>query len=329
MTIKDRKLIDACSVHMFRLGFAVTLLFGSASAQALQPVNPGDGCGQALPKATDNGTREYVLTGDLVCPDTGGDINGITITANNVVFHLAGHTISSAVCDLTRNISGIFVQGGISGVRVDGGKVSGFNDGIVLSSSNSAVVGMTVTNACLFGIAGQGHSNRIERNVVTASGDGVTLAPAQNTRVASNDLSGNARGVVISAAGADNNIVEDNIINGNTERGISLANGTGNVVRNNTLNNNATGISIDTPGSIVRGNTVNGSSNTGIGISPAGAPSTVRRNTVLGSAVTDMSDNNAGCGGNIWGTPFLQRNTFQIDQVASMSDGGPGVGCIQ
>lgn len=322
----------------FRL--AMTLLVVSGSAQALTPVDPVGGCPQTL-----STPGEYVLTGDLECS---GAVNGVIITAGNVVFHLAGHTISNtAICSSLENLEsvGIFVAGGISSVRVDGGKVSGFNDGVLLSSSNSRVEGMTVTNACVFGILGQGRNNRIEKNSVTASGDGVALVPAYNTRVTSNDLSSNVRAGIAISDFASRNLIENNILNNNGTTGegygVAIINGHGNIVRYNAINKNNFGIRLGsavkrngTPGlqNSVIANTVNGNSKLGIWIQQIfGAPSTIKFNTVLGNGngdpdEADMFDENAGCGGNNW-VPL--SNTFQTDQVAGLPDGGPGVGCIR
>jgi parallel beta-helix repeat protein len=309
------------TVPMF--GLAVVLLLAAAPAQALTPVNPANGCAQTL-----NTPGEYVLTGDLNCSGTKGI--GLNIAASTVVFHLAGHTISSTDCDLTKNISGIFVQSGISGVQIDGGKVSGFNDGIGLSSSSSRVTGMTVTGACAFGMAVTGQNNQVDMSVVTASGiDGIGLGSASNNLIVSNDISGNVRlGVDISNF-SNNNVVERNIINNNgiiagQQGGVAIFNGTNNVIRDNTLNNNFDGILIESPRNTAHNNRVNGSSGNGsngvgIAITSDGAPSVVTRNTVLGSSLADMSDGSASCDGNTW-----RNNVYQTAAVV-----GGNTTCIQ
>ncbi|NOT55635.1 MAG: right-handed parallel beta-helix repeat-containing protein [Deltaproteobacteria bacterium] len=307
------------------VGLVTTLLSAGNSAQALTPVTT---CGQTL-----SVSGEYLLTRNLVCPDTGVDFNGVTITASNVVFHLAGRSISSTVCDLTRNISGIFVTGGLSGVRVDGGTVRGFNDGIVLSSSNSRVVGMTVTKACAFGILGGGENNWIEENVVTASGDGVALSPAKLTHVTANHLSGNVRAGVALSDFADANFIEQNILNNNGDYGIAVFNGNNTIIRNNAANRNRIGIALLSTATRdgatilphrVLDNTAHGNSATGIWITGDGAPGIVRRNSVFGSGSTDMQDDTLGCVGNTW-----SGNTFRIDVVAGVSNGGPAVPCLR
>jgi hypothetical protein len=52
-----------------------------------------------------------MLATDLDCSETFA--NGLNSTASNVVFHLAGHTLSSTDCDLSKDISGIFVPGNV------------------------------------------------------------------------------------------------------------------------------------------------------------------------------------------------------------------------
>ena len=298
-------------------GLAVLLLLAVSPARALTPVTA---CGQTL----DVPGGAYILTVDLDC--SGTLANGINIAASNVFFHLAGHTISSTDCDASKGIGGIVAPGGISGVRIDGGTVKGFNDGIVLYSASSRMSGMTVTNACIFGIAVSGQNNRVDTSVVTLSGlDGIGIGAASGIYIVSNHISGNARVGVDISNFSNNNFVVNNIINRNgildgEQGGVAIFNGTNNLVANNALNNNFNGIEIESAGNLVRGNTVSGS-HTGIFITPVGSPSTVKYNTVLGS-ITDMSDDT--CGVNTW-----RNNTFQTDLVAGVSDGGPGTGCIR
>ena len=316
--------------------FAAMPLLGTDAVEAqsdrCQPT-PVTTCGQVLSVA-----GEYVLTTDLNCTGTPGDYNGITITASNVVLHLAGHIIASSDCDTSRNISGIFVAGGIMGVKIDGGTVIGFNDGIVLSSSHSRVEGMTVRNACEFGIAVQGEKNRVETNVVTGSGsDGIILSPATDTVISSNYCSGNKRAGVALSDGAHDNTIADNILNNNGGTGegygVAIFNGGNNVVRNNAANHNDFGIRISSAvnptrnpllGNKVVGNTVDGNMKTGIWVEVAGAPSIITLNKVWGSGETDMLDDSSRCDGNIW-----RQNTFRTDLVAGTADGGPCAGCIR
>ena len=294
----------------------------SSSARALTKVTA---CGQTLGK-----TGQYVLAADLDC--SGTLASGLTISASNVTLHLAGHTLSSADCDHTKNITGIAINSGITGVQVEGGTVKGFNDGISLYSANSRVSSMTITNACIFGIAVSGTNNQVDTSVVTLSGlDGIGIGAATGTKILSNDISGNTRvGVDISNFSA-NSLVQNNIINHNgliagEQGGVAIFNGTGNVISNNTVNNNFNGIEVESAGNVISNNRVAGSVSTGIFVVGVGVPATVQMNKVLGSGVVDLSDDSATCAG---GADIWKGNTFQTDLAGAASDGGPGQGCIR
>ncbi len=301
-------------------GFVMMAAFSQTARAQLIPVTS---CGETLSAA-----GEYVLINDLNCSSPAGDLTGIRITSNNVVFHLAGHTISSPVCDQNRNVTGIFVVGGISNVKIDGGNVSGFNDGVLLSSSNSLVKAVKVTGACLSGFGVQGANNRLEKNTATGNGDGVLLLSTTGTIVRCNNLSANLRaGVAVSGENTTDNIIEDNIINNNVSVGgfgVVMFNGNNNIVRDNAINHNRNGILIDSPNNRVRDNTVNGSADVGISVSISGTPSIVRLNTVLGSGNVDMTDENSGCGANVW-----RNNTFVTDLVNGIPNGGMNFGCLR
>jgi parallel beta-helix repeat protein len=302
------------------LAFAATLLFAASSASASQNVTT---CGATISKA---GT--YILAADLDC--SGTDATGINITGSNVTFHLAGHTLSSTDCSDTKEVYGIFVVGKLTNVRIDGGKVQGFTDGVVLSSSHSRVRGVTVTSACLFGIAITGSNNQVDTSVVSLThGDGIGIGSGGGNRILSNDISDNFRVGVDISNFSNNNVVQNNIISNNgiaaqQQGGVAIFNGTGNLIANNALNNNFEGIEIESPGNAVSGNVVSGSADVGIFLPSLGSPSTVQNNIVFGSALVDMLDDQAACGSNTW-----RSNNFQTDLVNDIPDGGPKVGCLR
>jgi Right handed beta helix region len=301
------------------LSLAAALLFAVGSASAQEPVST---CGRTLTKA---GT--YFLTTDLDC--SGTLASGVTITASHVTFHLAGHTISSTDCSNTKEVYGIFAVPGITAVKIDGGNVKGFSDGIVLYSSHSRARGMTVTGACLFGIAVSGQSNQVDTSTVTLSPDGIGIGAASGTHIVSNNISGNLRVGVDISNSATKTLVLNNIINNNglvsgQQGGVVIFSGTDNLIANNALNDNFEGIGVEWPGNMVRDNVVTRSVHTGIFISTNGSPSTVANNVVLGSGLADMDDDSPGCALNTW----KKNNIFQTDLVAGASDGGRGVGCI-
>jgi parallel beta-helix repeat protein len=291
-------------------------------------------CGQTL-----GSPGEYILANDLACTGATGDVVGVRITASNVTFHLAGHTISSSVCDLSRTVIGVFVEGGITNVKVDGGNVSGFNSGVQLSASNSKVKGLTVTGACLFGIGVQGDSNRVETNVVTASGsDGIILSPATRAVIRSNHCTGNTRAGVALSDGAYNNLIAENVLDSNggpggEGYGVAIFNGIGNTVRDNAANRNNFGIRIASavnpdgladPINRVLENVISGNSHLGIWVESILIPANIRRNSVFGNGIADMQDDSANCGANTW-----RNNTFLTDLVAGVPNGGPSMPCLR
>jgi len=298
------------------------LVATASPAHALTKVTT---CGQTLTAA-----GQYILAANLDC--SGTLAAGITIAGNNIILHLAGHTLSSSDCDTTKGIEGINILSGLTGVQVDGGTIKGFNDGIALYSAGGRVSGVTVTNACAFGIAVSGTNNQVDTSVITLSGiDGIGIGAATGTKILYNDISGNARLGIDIANNSNNNLVQDNVINGNgilsgEQGGIAIFFGVGNTVSNNTINFNLNGIEVESPGNSFSNNRVSGSVASGIFVLAAAVPSTVTGNKVLGSGIVDLSDDSATCanGADIW-----KNNTFQTDQAGGVSDGGPGKGCIR
>ncbi len=309
---KKRLMLMACSLA------GLFLLPCSTAHAALSSVST---CGQQI---TTPG--QYVLTTDIDCATAPS--NGIEIMVSDVTLFLAGHKIRSSACDPSKGISGIVVDGGLSGVLIEGGTIEGFNDGIVLYSSNSRVAAMTIAKACFFGIAVSGKNNQIDTSEVISAGlDGIGVGAAQNTLIRYNFISDNARVGVDISNFSDNNVVESNVIsrNGlvdNEQGGIAIFNGQRNTIANNALNNNFNGIEVESPNNLVRGNLVNGSVEYGIFTTSGGNLLTL--NTVLGSKIGDMSDSDAACSTNTW-----KKNFFVSDFASGIPDGGPSGGCVR
>jgi parallel beta-helix repeat protein len=301
---------------------AVSMFLGTAgSAHAVTLVDPAAGCDQEL----NIPGEEYVLTGDLSCTTK---TSGVRITASGVVFHLAGHTISSPFCDLSVAMVGVHLEGAIEDVLVEGGFVSGFNDGILLSGVRTRARGMTVSGACVFGVVISGEDNQLDTSVVANSGvDGVALGAARGNTVRSNHIFGNYRDGVEISNFSDRNLIESNIIHDNGQYegfGVVIYNGTGNVIRGNAVNGNFNGIGIQSLSNTAEDNTVSANKQSGISIAAIGAGSSVQGNRVFGSGLIDMTDEVAACGTNSW-----SGNTFQSDEAGGIPDGGPTVPCIQ
>src|SRR5262245_48811359 len=153
----------------FRTALALSFFGLGLGRGAAQPAStPVTQCGQVL-----DAPGLYHLPQDLgPCP---GD--GVVITASNVRFSLAGHTLSGVStqqsCDLDNPQYGITIAGDTRGVRVGGGTVRGFVDGIVQSGSRSRVTATTVADNCLFGIYVSGTGNRVDNSRVSGSDDGI------------------------------------------------------------------------------------------------------------------------------------------------------------
>jgi parallel beta-helix repeat protein len=317
-----------------RIGLSKTYLVAGLLVLTVMPATRGQAqaqstavttCGQTLGAA-----GEYYLAGDLG-PCSG---DGVVITADGVHFTLAGHTISGlsspASCDLVNPQIGVDIRGPVSDVRVNGGTVSGFVDGIDLNfASKSRVDAMTVAANCVFGIAvGNSDGIVVATNAVTTSGgDGIGIGRSHDVVVRANDVSQNTRAGIDISDFAEHNTIRNNVLDHNGGDGVAVFNGNNNTIRGNAANYNNSGIRLASPGNtgnVAFGNTANGNVSTGIWIIAGGTLSVVRKNIAFGNGQVDLYDGNPQCDSNTW-----MNNTFATDQVVDVSDGGPGVGCIQ
>jgi parallel beta-helix repeat protein len=281
-------------------------------------------CGQELDQAGD-----YHLAQDLG-PCTG---HGVVITASDVRFTLAGHTITGlSSCDMDNPQTGVDVRNPATGVRISGGTVTGFVDGISLTSG-SRVTAMRVADNCFFGIIVNGTRGQVDTSIVSGSVDGVALCQAQDSVVTSNEIFGNSRyGVLMSCdIGAnDHNTVAQNILreNGLPEGdggGLGVFTGSGHRILGNAIGGNWLGlILLTTTGTEVSDNTVNGNLTEGIVLTGGAQGSTVGGNTAYHNGRTDLQDDNPTCGTNTW-----TGNLFLTDIVAGAPDDGPDAGCIR
>jgi len=260
--------------------------------------------------------------------------DGVTITANNVTFDLAGHTIrgisSPASCNMGAPQIGITVTTGANNVQIGGGTVTGFVDGIAFGASNSRVASMSVTNNCVNGMVVSNATNvTVEANTVTGSGnDGLLLLNADGGTFQANNISSNGRFGVVLVSGSDHNTIRDNSMNNNGAAaggaGLSLVGGTDTQILRNTVQGNLQGIVLHTGGNVVQGNIANSNQTVGITVADVAGDNRIDGNTATGNSAFDLTDVNAHCGTNTW-----QNGVFLTDDVAGVPDGGPGAGCIK
>jgi parallel beta-helix repeat protein len=256
----------------------------------------------------------------------------VIITASNVRFTLAGHTLSGvsspASCDNPQ--IGIDMRSPATGVHVSGGTVTGFVDGISMSA-DSRVTGMRVVDNCFWGVIVTG-AGQVDASVVSGSGnDGIALCGAHDALVTANEVVGSARyGISISciADGTDRNHVERNILRDNGAPGgggIAVFGGNDHTIVGNAASDNWLGIYLlTTTGSTVSDNTVNRNRDGGIVLADGAHGTIAHGNTAFHNGLVDMQDDHPGCGTNEW-----TENFFLTDTVAGAPDGGPTVPCIQ
>src|SRR5262245_15952736 len=168
---------------------------GLGAGRAWAASTPVTQCGEELSEP-----GNYHLTGDLgPCPG-----HGVIITGSDVHLSLAGYTISGVQgpgsCDFENPQTGIDVRSPATGVRISGGTVTGFTDGISLSSG-SRVSAMRVADSCFWGILVPGDS-QVDTSIVSGSGnDGIALCQAQDAVVTANEVYGSKRyGISLSCA---------------------------------------------------------------------------------------------------------------------------------
>jgi parallel beta-helix repeat protein len=309
---------------LLAMALAGVLMAGHAQAQS----TPVTSCGTIL-----GAPGDYHLTGNLG-PCSG---HGIEITANNVRLNLMGFTISGVspdlegFCNTATPQHGIMVTGTASGVRITNGTVTRFVDGIV--ASNSQVTEMTAANNCFFGIHLSGSGGLVETSLVTGNAiDGIAVAGATSSTVRSNRITDNGRYGILLSSGANDNTIRDNDFTGNgvvTGEGgaILVAFGDRTQILFNRATGNHNGFIVRSSNNVVDGNNAGANTSTGIAIDvqEGAGLNLIKNNTAVGNGFVDLIDANAGCGTNDW----QPNNAFVTDIVATVSDGGPGAGCIR
>jgi len=303
------------------VAFALPLLLIAFPRAQSQQVTA---CGTVI-----NAPGDYQLANDLASCSG----NGVTISASNVNFDLAGFTITGistvASCNTVVSQIGINVTAA-SQVQIGGGTVAGFVDGIDLGASNSTVRGLTLANNCFFGLVVSNAADvLIEANTVTGTGtDGVLLLNADAAIMQSNRIANNGRFGVLIVSGSDQNTIRDNAFSANGAAaggaGIGVVGGTNTQIFRNVVSGNLQGIALFTNGNAVEGNIASENQTVGISVSGVAANNRLEGNTATANSTNDLMDVNPICGTNIW-----QNNFFVTDMVAGVNDGGPETGCIR
>jgi len=266
----------------------------SASADHVQ-------CGDVL-------TADTVLDSDVVC--TGTASTGLVIGGDDFTVWLEGHSIQGPGVDVAGS-DGVADDGTEhSGVTVRGGTITGFEDGVDLDVTGSAVKGLSVSAGGV-GIILRGDGNTLYRNTVnmtTAVGvtgfSGIESA-GDNPYVWGNTVNGSAEtgpddGIVINgnnpaiilntvtgcgfdgliASSYTSGLVALNSVTG-CDIGITPS-GSGLKLQSNETSGNCIGLFVDDPAALVRWNTANDNCTEGIVIGQAGA--SLKKNTANNNA---------------------------------------------
>ena len=341
------KFVDARGLYQSLIAaLTITVLHASAAVAAPTPVTT---CGQVLSLSGD-----YELVGNLTCVGTAILINGDNVRFNLAGFFLAGDGTGA----------GIEVSL-VSRVRIRNGTIRHFGNGIRLDTSNNVRVSEMVLVGNGDGIQlHDSNNNRISNSQITTNVIGVRIEGSDQNIVSDNTISNNvadpavsvSAGVLVQNA-STGNAISSNIVSANGSVGVTLQDSDNNLVENNTVSNTTAGGGVPSPGitvigsssakirgntvtgnlfgieigpglgtatdNVVVGNTTNGNSQ-GILVQNGATSNTIRMNTATGNGFVDLNDANSGCDANGWA-----NNTFVTDFVAGLSDGGPGVGCIQ
>jgi parallel beta-helix repeat protein len=168
---------------------------------------------------------DVTLQQDLECP---GD--GVTIAADDVVFNLNGHSITSSSgddnsVDLTMDVggnSGITV-GQVSGVTILGlGQISGFDNGLKFTgSTNAQVTDVTLRDNGIGALVSGSHTVYISKNSIDTNDYGIVSKDSDSGVSSFNQVVSNgAAGLVY--LNSNDNVIAGNGVFGNGETGIFL-----------------------------------------------------------------------------------------------------------
>ena len=270
--------------------FALALIAAPAQATHVQ-------CGDVI-------TQDTKLDSDLIdCP-----ANGVVIGADGITLDLNGHTIDGSGFPPGPS-NGVDDSGGFDRVTIENGTIRDFRNGVFLDHVDGAVVQRIETRDVLNGLLLVfSTGNRIERNKLTAIGNGVWLAEGSNANlITRNEFTHSNIGVFLLPTDfapphpPELNQIERNSFNANRV-GVSIPSGRSNtVVKNEVESNTAVGIDVGGFDTTVAENDLSGNG-TGIQVSGQGA-TTVSRNSIEDSAGDGIQVSSAATG------VTIERNT--------------------
>lgn len=229
-----------------RGGVSAAVLFAMAFAGAAVPGwadTPIAICGYVI-----SVPGNYGVTTNLNCPGT-----AITINASNVSLKLNGFIITGPSTAVATAAYGIDINPGgpvrLNHVAIAGpGLIQNFYDGILINNVDYSQVSQITAAHNFNGIqtTPTGMVNYLtigSNNLVANQNDGIDLAPATNSTVTYNDLSGNSFWGLCMWNGSQNT-VNNNVASGNGADGFYFSNNYSRVFSNVTNGNTGSGIAI-------------------------------------------------------------------------------------
>jgi parallel beta-helix repeat protein len=268
---------------VFTVTLVVLMLFPSTATAGPTPVRECQTLG--APGA-------YALAADIAVVET----TCIEITASNVTFDLAGHTLSctgsgfAGSCQAPEFASrGVSVAPELTGIAVKGpGTITGFDNGVVVEGSNAHVKGLTIAGPPCDPI-----------DCPRPTSNGILVLGESGANLSANSVRGYLYGLRlldVQCRGVDPIcVVNGNTVRDNTHWGILVDESSGYTITRNVVASNGTtdffeafhagGIAMGTggDGTTIVGNTASNNVGWGIGLAPATNGNTIINNIARGN----------------------------------------------
>lgn len=262
----------------------------------------------------------FVLDSDLSCTENPA------LTVDSATLDMQDHTITCTGTEVDR--VGLRIQG--LAATVQNGVVTGCAFGVAILDLPPAgptghhfiqLVTATLNTFIAFDIGA--HDNVAIASNAGGNLNGFVIRNRANRLIGNSATSNGATGFVIDGS---RNALSGNSSQSNGLDGFFIQGANNRVISNTAIGNGRSGIRIINPAAQnneVRNNFVNANAE-GIRVFLDSKSNKIMFNAAQNSSITDLIDDNPNCDANVW-----QNNSFATDQVAGVSDGGPGVGCIQ